>query len=379
MLKKDCPINCIGNYVKTSEDYNMLNLNVLESMADWVRVVDYDGNVLYANRAMRDSLGDSILNQKCYYVHENKSPCGFCISKRSIRTNEVVQKEEVVGGRYFSVKSSPVLNKENKTVAAVEVFRDVTRERRLELELIKKNEKMSKDLTFAKQLQNKILPIEGTYGNLKVKHIYQPSEMLSGDMYDIYYIDKEHIGIYICDVVGHGVTASMMTMFVRQTMRSIKEEFLSPAETIEDLQKRFSALYLDTEKYFTIFYGIYNIKTKKFIYTNAGHNCIPIKFNCHSKNIELLKCTGFPISSVFADAEYRENSIELRDGDTILFYTDGITEVKNFDGLEFGIERIVNIVKEHEDDLIEEIVDNIERFRWGEQEDDFAIMLVSLP
>ena len=377
MLKKNCPVDCKGKEIK-EETYGMLNLNVLESMADWVRVVDYDGNVLYANKAMREALGEEILNEKCYYVHENKAPCGFCISKRSIRTNEVVQKEEVVGGKYFSVKSSPVINEENETIAAVEVFRDVTRERKLELELIKKNEKMSKDLRFAKRLQNKILPIEGIYGDLKVEHIYKPSEMLSGDMYDIYYIDKENIGIYICDVVGHGVTASMMTMFVRQTMRSIKDDGLTPSETLKELQRRFSVLYLDTEKYFTIFYGIYNIRTKEFKYTNAGHNCIPIKFNKKIGEIDYLKSTGFPISVVFSDANYKEKSLKLQDGDNILFYTDGITEVKNFDGIEFGIERVVNIILEEDTNIIANIVENVERFRWGEQDDDFAMLLVSL-
>ena len=134
------------------KEYSMLNYHVLESMADWVRVVNYNGIILYANKAMKESLGDDLIGSSCYKVHGRKEPCGFCISRRSIETNETVQKEEVIDEKFFSIKSSPVLDCNGNAIAAVEVFRDVTRERKLELELIEKNKKMSKDLLFAKRL-----------------------------------------------------------------------------------------------------------------------------------------------------------------------------------------------------------------------------------
>lgn len=361
---------------KNREEYSMLNYHVLESMADWVRVVDYNGNILYANKAMKESLGTDVLDKKCYQIHGKINPCGFCISKRSIRAKETVQKEEIIDGKYYSIKSSPIFDEEGKAVAAVEVFRDVTRERRLELELIEKNKKMSNDLLFAKRLQQRILPQKGVYKSLSIDHLYRPSEMLSGDMYDIFHIDDEHIGVYICDVVGHGVTASMMTMFVRQTMRAIKSEITSPSEALTELQKRFMVLNLGVEKYFTIFYGVYNIKTFEFRYANAGHNCVPIKYNKGS--IELLKSTGFPISLLFDEVYYTEKKVSLEKGDEILLYTDGITEVKNFDGIEFGMDRVIDIVKNNSDKVIESIVDKVERFRWGEQEDDFAMLLIEV-
>ncbi|QQY79506.1 sigma-B regulation protein RsbU (phosphoserine phosphatase) [Keratinibaculum paraultunense] len=366
-------IDSIGKMLK---EYNALNFHVLESMADWVRVVDYDGNILYANKAMKESLGDNIVGKKCYEVYVNKEPCGFCISKRSIETKDTIQKEEIINGKYFSVKSSPVLDLNGEAIAAVEVFRDVTRERKLELELIEKNKKMSKDLLFAKRLQERILPKKGIYGTLKIDHLYKPCEMLSGDMFDIYHIDEENIGIYICDVVGHGVTASMMTMFVRQTMRAIKDDILNPGSALTELHKRFVTLNLDVDKYFTIFYGVYNIRTNQFKYSNAGHNCIPIIFNDYETT--LIKTKGFPISLIFNDIHYEENQIQLNKGDKVLFYTDGITEVRNIDGEEFGVERLVDVVNEHKIQVLDIIVEEVEKFRWGEQEDDFAIVLVEV-
>ena len=357
-------------------EYNMLNYHVLESMADWVRVVDYNNTIIYANKAMKDSLGDDIVGKKCYQAYRKTKPCGFCISRRSIETQETIQKEEVINGKYFSIKSSPVLDNKGNAVAAVEVFRDVTRERKLELELIERNKKMSKDLLFAKRLQRRILPKKDIYNTIKIDHLYEPSEVLSGDMFDVYYIDEENIGIYICDVVGHGVTASMMTMFVRQTMRAIKDDILSPSIALTELHKRFVTLNLGIDKYFTIFYAVYNTKDNHFKYANAGHNCIPIKFN--REELTLLKTSGFPISLIFNEIYYEENDIKLKKGDKILFYTDGITEGKNIKGIEFGMEGVVKAIKENKDNLLKSIVNNVEKFRWGEQEDDYAMVLMEV-
>lgn len=358
------------------KEYNVLNYQVLESMADWVRVVDAEGTIIYVNKAMKKALGEDLIGKKCYQSVGKSKPCNICISQKSINSKKTVQKEEIINGNYYSVKSSPVFDCNGNVIGAVEVLRDVTRERKLELELIEKNKKMIKDLRFAKRLQSRILPKKGVYGSLKIDHLYKPSEMLSGDMFDIYHIDDENIGIYICDVVGNGITASMMTMFVRQTMRAIKDDVLSPSLALTELHKGFSTLGLEVDKYFTIFYAVFNTKTNLFTYANAGHNCIPIKYN--SNNIELLTTKGFPISLIFDEIYYDENEIKLNKGDRILFYTDGITEVRNIEGEEFGVDRIVDIVKNNGSNVLNKIVEEVEDFRWGEQEDDFAMVLMEV-
>lgn len=358
------------------KEYNVLNYQVLESMADWVRVVDAEGTIIYVNKAMKKALGEDLIGKKCYQSVGKSKPCNICISQKSINSKKTVQKEEIINGNYYSVKSSPVFDCNGNVIGAVEVLRDVTRERKLELELIEKNKKMIKDLRFAKRLQSRILPKKGVYGSLKIDHLYKPSEMLSGDMFDIYHIDDENIGIYICDVVGNGITASMMTMFVRQTMRAIKDDVLSPSLALTELHKGFSTLGLEVDKYFTIFYAVFNTKTNLFTYANAGHNCIPIKYN--SNNIELLTTKGFPISLIFDEIYYEENEIKLNKGDRILFYTDGITEVRNIEGEEFGVDRIVDIVKNNGSNVLNKIAEEVEDFRWGEQEDDFAMVLMEV-
>ncbi len=361
---------------KKIEEYGMLNYHVLEGMADWVRVVDKEGTIIYANKTMKEALGDNLVGMKCYKPHGKEAPCNFCITDRSINTGEIVQKEEVIKGKYFSVKSSPVTNSDGKIIAAVEVFRDVTRERKLEFELIDKNKKMSKDLGFAKRIQEKILPSKETLDNIRIDYIYKPSEMLSGDIFDVFHIDDENIGIYISDVSGHGVAAAMMTMFIRQTMRSIKDDILSPSTALAELYRRFSTLNLEVDKYFTIFYGVFNKKTYEFVFANAGHNCIPLKYN--KDGMEMLEIKGYPIALLFNEMVYNEKSIQLKKGDKILFYTDGITEAKDKEGKEFGIESVIDMINNHKENILSEIEDKISTFSWGEQQDDFALVLMEI-
>lgn len=365
-------------YIKKEiEETGMLNYHVLESMADWVRVVDRSGTIIYANRAIKAALGQDIVGGMCYYAYGKDKACNFCITERTIDTGEIVQKEETIYGRQFSVKSSPVTNKEGKIFAAVEVFRDVTRERKLELELIERNKKMRRDLDVARKIQEKILPEAGNKYNLDIDYVYSPSEMLSGDIFDIFSIDEDHLGIYIADVSGHGVSASMMTMFIRQSMRSIKDEISSPSKALKELQSQFHKLNLEVDKYFTIFYGVFNKSTYEFRYSNAGHNCLPMVYS-QEGDISLLELKGYPILSLFEEVNYDEKKLFLEKDDKILLYTDGITEVRNKDGEEFGVEGIVKLIEENRSVSVLEIEDIIIRFSWGEQEDDIAIVLLNV-
>lgn len=354
----------------------ILDYPILDGMVDWVRVVDKENNIIYANKPMKKALGDNIIGKKCYELLNDGKKCDFCICNRTLSSGEVIQKEETIGGRYYSVKSSPLVNAEGEIIASVEVFRDVTRERRLELELIDKNKKMIDELEFAKRLQERILPRKGFIENIKIDYIYKASGLLSGDMFDIFYIDHENIGIYISDVAGHGIAASMMTMFIRQTMRAIKDDILSPSVVLSELHRRFTVLSLEPDKYFTIFYGVYNKNNHTFKFANAGHNCIPIKYNANK--MELLEIKGHPITLLFDEIQYEERFVKLNNHDRILLYTDGITEAKDYEGNEFGVEGIIDIIKEDPMDLLSEIDNRIIQHNWGDQKDDFALVLMEV-
>ena len=361
-----------------SLDYWKLNYHVLESMADWVRVIDGNGIVIYANKSMKEDLGENIVGEKCFKAIGNEKACNSCITQRSMATGEIIQKEEIIKGKTYSVKSSPVRNTEGDIIAAVEVFRNVTRERKLELELINKNKKMNNDLEFSKRLQQKLLPKKQRIKNLDIDYIYRPSETLSGDMFDMYIIDEENIGVYISDVVGNGVSAALMTMFIRQTMRLMIDDPTSPSTVLEELHGRFINLGLEAEYYFTIFYGIFNTRTKRFKYVNAGHNCMPIRYNIDKKIIEVIENKGYPISSLLTEISFKEKEIQINESDKILFYTDGVTEARDYSGREFGLEKLLDVIKKDPKDILSSIEATVFKHSWGEIADDFALLLLEI-
>lgn len=361
-----------------TKQYGVFDYHVLEGIADWVRVVDKNGIIVYANKSMKEELGSEIVGIQCSESHCGLNKCNFCITKRSIETGDVIQKEEEIYGKYYSVKSSPVKDFKGNIYAAVEVFRDVTRERKLEMELVGKNKKINRDLQFAKRIQEKILPRKGVSESVKLDYIYKPSEILSGDMFDMFNIDDDYIGIYISDVSGKGIAASMMTMFIRQSMRVMKDDIKSPSDALSELHRRFLSLNLEVDSYFTMFYGIYNRITHEFRYVNAGHNCIPIRYNDNDNDLDLLYNKGYPITSLFDKIDYKEKSVQLGLGDKVLFYTDGITEARDSSGREFGIDQVKNIIKEYPNNILNIIEDKIINHSWGEQQDDFAIVLLEV-
>lgn len=357
------------------KDLDILNYHVLESMIDWVRVFDKTGQVIYANKSMKNDLDRVIVGEPCDLACDS-GHCQYCVVKNSIVLQKSLQKEENIIGNIYSVKSSPIINNNGNILGAVEVFRDITREKTLEKKLLKSNKKLNEDLILARNVQEAILPKAGKYGPVEIDYIYRPSEILSGDMFDVFYLDEKNIGIYISDVVGHGLPASMVTMFVRQCMRFIKDDKLRPAEALEELDKRYKSLDYGYDKYLTIFYGVFNTETYEFKYANGGHNSVPIVIR--DGNFIELKVAGYPITRVFENLNYKEETIKLEKNDKVLFYTDGILETRNLEGIEFGVEGIKKALLKSPDKSLVDIQSALDEYKVKAVEDDFALVMMEL-
>ena len=363
--------------------HKRLTYDILDGMVDWVRVMDRDKKIIYINKSMKRALGDHKLGSSCYKMFDRDNTCVRCIGDATINTGESAEKEIKIRDKVFSIKSSPVTDLNGYIYAVVEVFRDVTRERKLEKNILNQNEKMSKDIDFAKKIQSSILPEKGIHGLLKLDYLYRPSEILSGDMFDIQKIDEDHVGVYISDVVGHGVSASIMTMFIRQTMESIIKEKYSPSDTISSLHKSFLDLGLDDENYFTIFYAILNVKEGTMQYSNGGHNslpCVVSKDENGKKSARFLEAVGYPITYLFDKVDYEEHKVNLDKDDEVLFFTDGILECKNINDELFGEDRLIECIENSNGDTIKDIEREIDRYQgsYAQIDDDITILKLEL-
>lgn len=355
--------------------------NILSGMQDMVRVVDLDGEIVFINKVMEEKFGNS-LGKKCYEYLNQELPCDNCISKICIKEGKVTRKEVEVENRFYSVISSPVWNENKHAYYAVEVFRDITERKNMEELIYAQYKKMKYDLELAKQLQSKVLPIDKVFNNsLKITSKYIPSEILGGDIYDVIEIDSNYTAIYIADVSGHGVPASMLTMFLRQAVRNKNICLTNPLDAIGEVLDAYKYLNVDYEKYITILYGIYDKNKEEITFINAGHNCMPLIIR--EDSVEEISIKGMPICSILDEVNHEIVKVKVNKGDKVLLYTDGILEKYNekMDKY-FGEEGVINILNRNKDVEDEELIDAIiresDKFSTDEIKDDVAIMVAQI-
>jgi|LSQX01.2.fsa_nt_gb sigma-B regulation protein RsbU (phosphoserine phosphatase) len=297
-------------------------LDILDGMHDWVRVVDRNNSVIFMNRSMEEGLKiEELAGKKCYELLGRDIPCENCITRKVVFEGKTFKKEEVCNNRTYSVMSSPIIADDGNIHYAVEVLRDITKEKELETRILKQNLKLQQDLEMARKLQMQLLPRDIQVTGVDFAYRYHPCDDLSGDMVNLFQIDKDHIGLYIADVSGHGVSASMLTVFL---ISVLSRRVYSPARALYRLFRQFNAGDFDKNSYITVFYAIYNLKTRLLTYANAGHNCIPII--CGPEGVKRLFMPGIPISDWLDKPQYRDASVNLNLDERLFLYTDGVTD-----------------------------------------------------
>ncbi|ABR47247.1 Stage II sporulation E family protein [Alkaliphilus metalliredigens QYMF] len=201
-------------------------------------------------------------------------------------------------------------------------------------EVKKVNEKVLEDLEYARRIQQSLLPEkELLIDGIAFSSEYIPCSNLSGDLYDVYKINDDCIGIFIADVAGHGVSAALMTMFIERVLVS---DTINTIQGIEDsCEKPLMNLYnvfnesdFPDEMHIAVFNAIYHIPTKTLSYCTAGMNSVPMVVR-NSGEVEMLdQSQGFPICKLgdFFHPQYVKAEARLEEGDRIFFYTDGLVE-----------------------------------------------------
>lgn len=219
-------------------------------------------------------------------------------------------------------------------------------------ELTKINQKLLDDLEYARDIQYAMLPTRlPADKGVVFEAQYYPAERVSGDFYNVFKLDSEHMGFYIADVSGHGVPAAMLTVFLKQSIEVMQEDekeegyrIISPAEVLSNLYESFNDTNFKDDVYIVIFYAIYNIKTKELTYASAGLNTRPFVLKA-DRRVKTIHIKGFPICKFidYFSPKYENTTIKLNAGDRFLLYTDGLIEITNPDGEQFGEKRLLEV------------------------------------
>lgn len=220
--------------------------------------------------------------------------------------------------------------------------------------------RLEKELAIAREIQRSFLPagapsIPGfDLAGTSITH-----DEVGGDYFDFIPVSETRLGLAVADVSGKGIPAALlMAGFRMSLLAEIRNEFAIRAV----MRKANSLLHESTErdKFVTAFYGVLDWRNSILIFSNAGHNP-PLVMHRDGTTEHLLD--GGLALGVLPDSSYEERPIALREGDVLVFYTDGVSEAENENGEQFGEERLEQVARENADrpaaDLLAAIVNAV--------------------
>jgi len=213
------------------------------------------------------------------------------------------------------------------------------------------NMQMKADLAVAARIQQSFLPHkELIFKEVIFEWGLLPCDELAGDALNVIQLDDFHLGFYLLDVSGHGVAAALLAMTLIHTLSADQANstlykrsddgsysILPPAKVAERLNNQFPMDDINGQ-YFTFIYGVIDLQTKCVTYTAAGHPG-PVVISTDIEPIS-LPTTGMPIGFI-PDNKYEEETVQLKQGDRLVCFSDGILECTNKYEEQFGRERLM--------------------------------------
>ena len=203
-------------------------------------------------------------------------------------------------------------------------------------------ERIGAELNVATQIQASMLPcIFPAFPDRPEFDVYatmQPAKEVGGDFYDFFLVDEDHLALVIADVSGKGVPAALFMVIAKTLLKNSAQTGASPKEILEKVNNQLCENN-DAEMFVTVWIGILQISTGKIVCANAGHEYPAIRHagGCY----ELVKDKhGFVLAGM-GGARYREYELQLKQGDGLYVYTDGVVEATNANQELYGTERML--------------------------------------
>ncbi|MBR5755069.1 MAG: serine/threonine-protein phosphatase [Erysipelotrichaceae bacterium] len=216
------------------------------------------------------------------------------------------------------------------------------------------------ELNTAGRIQDAMLPnIFPPFPGRKEFDIYasmEPAKEVGGDFYDFYLLDDDHLAIVMADVSGKGVPGALFMMISKVILQNCARFDRSPAAVLSNMNDLICANNQE-QMFVTVWFGILDIPTGKITAANAGHE-YPIIMK-EGGSFELMKDKHSFVVGAFAETQYKEYEIDMKKGDKLFLYTDGIPEAVDIGNRQFGIDRLVQSLNEVKGSDVEDILRHV--------------------
>ncbi len=202
-------------------------------------------------------------------------------------------------------------------------------------------ERQEQDLERAREIQESLLPKEiPQLTGFEVATAWSPARMVGGDYFDVLRLGKDRLAICIADVVGKGVSAALLMANVQAMVRAFARDSESPAWMCNRVNGVLCG-NIAADKFVTFFYGVLDADQRTFEYCSAGH---PTPMLVSPGSIQRLQGGG-AVLGVFPNWKYEDSLVKLNRGDSLILFTDGITEAMGPLGQEFGEDGLAEFAK----------------------------------
>lgn len=230
-------------------------------------------------------------------------------------------------------------------------------------------------LELAKQVQRSVLSLPIHDENVEISAVYQPSSELAGDFYAWYRIDKNRYGAILLDIMGHGISSSLVCMYIYSVLQEAITRISDPEQVMNELNRYMNKLYMKDELlnyYFTAIYLVLDTEQKTIEYVNAGH---PPGIVLMNDKVTLLT-QGSCAIGLFENIKICKGKIPYEHSIRIVLYTDGLTEAMG-EGGEVTVDMLVAHLNKRKDMELPELAAGlIPEQNHGTERDDICLVML---
>ena len=393
---------------------NLLN-TLMDYFPDNIYFKDRESRFIAASRAMACRHGESdpagMVDKTDFdYFSEEHARQALADEQHVITTGfpmvGTVEKETWPDGRVTWVSSTklPLRDTAGRIIGTFGMSRDFTARKRNEEQLARlaeelrsRNHALEEDLAMARELQNALLPQQypsfphsarnGDGAALRFCHFFNPSTSISGDFFDVLDVGDTQAGIFVCDVMGHGVRAALVAAIIRTLVHDLKEYWERPGDFLTrlNLELRNSLRAMQSPIFASAFYGVVDITRGELSFANAGHprpllvHHVPDEREPHP----LRGGKHGPVLGLLDHATYNTSRETLSAQDVVLLFTDGLFEVEGANGRLYDYDCLRESVSRRGDlppaTLCNEVISEIRQFSASKEfNDDVCLVAVEL-
>lgn len=387
---------------------------LLDNIPDTIYFKDKESRFTLVNSAQVRLLGiarpeDALGKTDFDYFTPEHAQAAFADEQRIIATGQpLVGKPERVwrssDQQFIWVSSTkvPVRDDHGQVVGLVGLTRDINDAKLAEekvaayaVQLQERNEQLEADRKLAGEMQLALLPQKfpqfvrpGQEASaLEFTHRYLPSGFVGGDFYDIARLSESAAGVFICDVMGKGVKAALVTAMVRALVEELSQEANDPGQFLAAISRGLQAALkaLPMPVFVTAFYATLDAATGALRYASAGHPPA-LHLRQEAGLVQPLVPSGGkpgPVLGLFADAAYKSDALVLAPGDRLVLYTDGTYEAMNAQSEQYGEARLLaSVQRRHQSPtpaVLDGLLADINQFMAGcEFGDDVCLLAVDV-